>query len=455
MQISLININEIKQAHRFDAEYFKHEYLEADNIIKSKYWKYFNKEIAEVTGGNAYHSKGFGKGEIKIAKITEISQEIDIDQWETISDDEFNLFPKIFLKQGDILISGTHHNYWDIGKVFFIDFLKIQATFNQRVFRIRFKSEIIPEFGFILFKTKFLRTQIERYSRGNNQLNLNFNEINNLKIPILPLSFQTQIESLVKQAHAKQDQSKQLYKEAEKILLQELDLLNYVPQNNLIFSTTKKHIEKIKRFDAEYFQPKYKKIIEKIELYKGGVEQIKNIVKWEKGVEVGADCYVEKGFDFVRVSDFNKYGINEIEKKISDKTYHEFKEKFEPKIGDILFTKDGTIGMSYVLKENIQGLLSGAFLRLTLKKEYKDFEKESLVLILNSIVCKMQVEQLSGGALIAHLKPSDFETFKIPLIKKEIQTNIAEKIKLSFSLKKESKELLEKAKKLVELEIEK
>ena len=66
----------------------------------------------------------------------------------------------------------------------------------------------------------------------------------------------------------------------------------------------------------------------------------------------------------------------------------------------------------------------------------------------------MQVERLSGGAIIAHLKPSDFETFIIPLIDHKIQTQIEQKIKLSFELKNKSKELLELAKKAVEVAIE-
>ena len=66
----------------------------------------------------------------------------------------------------------------------------------------------------------------------------------------------------------------------------------------------------------------------------------------------------------------------------------------------------------------------------------------------------MRVEKLSGGAMIAHLKPSDFEKFKIPLIKPQIQKQITEKIKESHKLRKESKELLEEAKGRAEEEIE-
>ncbi|MBU1129572.1 MAG: hypothetical protein KJ949_03010 [Nanoarchaeota archaeon] len=47
------------------------------------------------------------------------------------------------------------------------------------------------------------------------------------------------------------------------------------------------------------------------------------------------------------------------------------------------------------------------------------------------------------------------QKIKIPLLPSSIQNEISEKIQESFKLRKESKELLEKAKKMVEDEIEK
>jgi hypothetical protein len=57
--------------------------------------------------------------------------------------------------------------------------------------------------------------------------------------------------------------------------------------------------------------------------------------------------------------------------------------------------------------------------------------------------------------LIAHLKPSDFQKLKLPLIDPQIQQLISAKVQESFKLRNESKQLLEQAKKIVEDEIEK
>ncbi|MCK5176827.1 MAG: restriction endonuclease subunit S, partial [Candidatus Aenigmarchaeota archaeon] len=313
-------------------------------------------------------------------------------------------------------------------------------------------KNINPFYLMVFLRSYFGFNQLQRQRELTIQYQLTLDRVGKVLIPKLSEEFQLKIEKIAKESRKKQTRSKQLYKQAEELFLKELDLKDYKPKHTLTFETTKKETDKAKRIDADYFQPKYKEIIERIEKYENGFDIVKNIVTWKKGFEVGSNEYKEDGIPFIRVSDFSINGIKKTEKKLSEEIYKRLKKQFKPKKDEILFTKDGTIGLSYVLKEEFEGILSSAFLRLNLKQE---FEKECLSLIFNSIVSKMQVEKLSGGAVIAHLKPSDFEKFKIPLIKPEIQKQIAEKIKESHKLRKESKEHLEDAKKKVEEEIEK
>jgi len=74
--------------------------------------------------------------------------------------------------------------------------------------------------------------------------------------------------------------------------------------------------------------------------------------------------------------------------------------------------------------------------------------------VLNSIVCKLQIERFSGGAIIAHLKPSDAMEMIIPILSSSIQSLISEKIIASHIARETSKKLLEKAKRAVEIFIE-
>lgn len=453
-QISYIKYADVKEARRYDAEYFKPFNLLSEKLIT-------NLNFSNLENLGKFIIGPFGST-IKVEDYTEKKQYkyirgkdvkngvlIDVDN-SAITKEKFDSLPKYHLKNNDILITvvGTLGNV----AIYRDSFGPAIFSCKSTIFR---SNKIKPEFLMIFLDTKYGKSLLMRNERGAIQKGFNLPDLKHIPVPIFSDKFYESIDSLVLLSHQKQTRSKQLYREAEEILLRELGLLNYTVKHNLAFATTKKEIDQAGRYDAEYFQPKYKKIIEKIENYEGGCDVAGEIVKWKKGIEVGTDAYMETGKDFIRVSDFSIYGISESNRKISDRAFEDLKKNFQPKQGEILFTKDGTIGISYALKEDIEGILSGAFLRLTLKEKYKNFEKECLSLILSSILCKMQVEKLSGGALIAHLKPSDFETFKIPLIKSSIQKQIAGKIQESHKLRKESKELLEEAKRKVEEEIEK
>ncbi len=435
-QISIIQKTDILEAGRFDAEYFKHEYLEIEQKVnKTGYFLLKNISKNHNNKREPIKKESRGSGEYPYYGAQGIGSYID----KYIFDGEYLLVAE----DGENLRSRKNDIAFSVNGKFWVNNHAHILSFDN------FKIEQIVR--------NYLNILPIRAISGVAQPKLSKENLDNIRIPKILFNndFQIKIEKIVKEAHQKQAQSKQLYQQAEQLLLEELDLVDYQPQYQLSFSTTKNDIVAAQRFDSEYFQPKYFDIINKIENYLGGFDEIKNIVNWKKGIEVGTDAYTKAGKNFVRVSDVSVNGIEAENRKISIALFTKIKDKFQPKKGDILFSKDGTIGISYVLKSDIDGIISSAFLRLALKDGYQNFEKECLTLILNSIICKLQIEQLSGGAIIAHLKPSDFEKFKIPLIKSSIQTKISNKITQSHQLRAESKELLECAKLKVEQEIEK
>lgn len=77
-----------------------------------------------------------------------------------------------------------------------------------------------------------------------------------------------------------------------------------------------------------------------------------------------------------------------------------------------------------------------------------------LALALNSPAVQLQAERDAGGSIIQHWKPSEILDVVIPVLPKNIQQTISDKVQQSFALRVESEVLLEKAKILVEQEIE-
>ena len=455
-QISIIKKSDIQEARRFDAEFFKPEYLETLSLIKKTNFKPLSFFISNGYRVVYENTEIFSKDEAIKEKNVNFLQASDIDGYYLkdelgkVKYSDWERYPKGRIKRGEILIE-VKGNAEKIAIV--PDNYPLNTLVSGSLYKFT-PINVSGEFLLIWLTCKHGQNLKSKLKRNLMVHFIGKDDLYNIPVPIFSQSFQLQIEKIVKFAYEKQAQSKQLYKEAEEALLKEVGLLDYKPEHILSFQTTKKETDEAERFDAEYFQPKYEEIIKKIEKYKNGWDFVKNIVHHKKGVEVGSETYQQNGMSFGRVSDFSINGVERTGKKISKGLYQELKKDYQPKRNDILFTKDGTIGLSYVVKEEFEVILSGAFLRLSLKEKYQSFEKECLSLIFNSLISKMQVEKLSGGAIIAHLKPSDFEKFKIPLIKSQIQKQIAEKIQKSHKLRKESKELLEEAKRKVEEEIE-
>ncbi len=277
----------------------------------------------------------------------------------------------------------------------------------------------------------------------------------NLPIPNSVLSLNDKIENIFSKSFTLRKQSKTLYKQAENLLLTELGLLNFQPSNkNIAIKSFSESFGDSGRLDSEYYQPKYDDIIDKIKNTK--YDTLNNIVNIQKSIEPGSNAYQENGIPFVRVSNLTKFEVSSPDIHISPDIFEVGElDKLQPKKNTILLSKDGTVGIAYNLKKDAGYITSGALLHLKVKNEYKHkVFNEYLTLILNSAVVQMQSQRDAGGSIIKHWKPSEIKQVLIPIINQDIQTQIEQKIKQSFKLKDESKQLLELAKKAVEVAIE-
>lgn len=83
-----------------------------------------------------------------------------------------------------------------------------------------------------------------------------------------------------------------------------------------------------------------------------------------------------------------------------------------------------------------------------------EFLPDYLTLVLNSPIVQLQAERDAGGSIIQHWKPSEIEEVIIPKLPLDSQKKISDLVLQSFKLKKQSEQLLEVAKKAVEIAIE-
>ena len=283
---------------------------------------------------------------------------------------------------------------------------------------------------------------------GNAQPKLNVGDVCEIPIPVFNTEFEKGIEFFLQKSKKNRKDAINSYLVAEHLLLQELGLPDWQPDDESVATKTFADFQNSGRLDAEYYQPKYDDLFKRISSY--DKSHLGDIVNITKSIEPGSEAYQEDGVPFLRVSDITKFGIAPPEIHLDRDKY--YSENLTPKKDTILLSKDGSVGIAYKVENDLDVITSGALLHLTVKNN--DFLPDYLTLVLNSIVVKLQAERDAGGSIIQHWKPSEIENVIIPKLPKAVQNQIAEKVRESFALRKESKRLLDLAKHAVEVAIE-
>lgn len=310
--------------------------------------------------------------------------------------------------------------------------------------------KVEPEYLFVYLKSKPIVKLLDRLTTATMYPAVTTDDILNTRIYLGNENFRQEIKDKVIEAQKKLDQSKSLYFQSENLLLQEIELSDFKIEEDLSFIVNLSEIKDANRIDAEYFQPKYKKIIEKVEKHK--LELLGDLVSMKKGFEPGSEEYQDEGKLFIRVSNISRFGFTDKDQKyLSNELYQDLKDSFEPKTGEILLTKDATPGIAYVLEEKIEGIIASGIMRLKIKE---DIEAGYLALCINSIVGQMQIQRDAGGSIISHWKPEQIKNLQVPILPKPIQQKIADLVRKSHEARKKAKELLEETKQKVEIMIE-
>jgi type I restriction enzyme M protein len=140
------------------------------------------------------------------------------------------------------------------------------------------KNKLNPFYLVGFLNSKFGTSQLFRFASGGVQGHVNLTILENLIIPNLKSNFQNFIESLIKCSYKIIKNSKYLYEQAEDLLLSELNLKDWQPTTETIaIKSFKESFLSSGRFDAEYYQPKYDEVIQKIQSYSQYTKSIKDI----------------------------------------------------------------------------------------------------------------------------------------------------------------------------------
>jgi restriction endonuclease S subunit len=447
VQYSIIQKSQFEGALRLDAEYYQPEYLDLISKIKSQKSKNLS-EIGEIVYGTTPTGGIFEESGIPFIRSKNFSNSlIDTSDLVFCSEKFHNQNKKSEVRPGDILFAAVGATIGDLAVA--QDEIKT-GNINQNIAKVRIiDKNINPYFTGLFFGSKYGQLQIERLITGNAQSYLNSEQIGSFFVPLLDIEKQNKIAKYFKEIQNEFKNSKIYYQQAENLLLEELGLSSFAEASEdkeRFCIVNLSDVKKARRMDAEYFQLDWETIKKKIGK---NVIKLGDLVDLQKGIEPGSEAYQEDGKLFIRVSNLSKQEIIDKDQKyLSEELYQKLKKDYEPKLGEILLTKDATPGIAYAVKEQIEGIISSGILRLKVKD--KEIENEYLSLCLNSVVGQIQAERDGGGSIITHWKPEQIKNVLIPILLKPTQKRISELVRQSHESRRRAKLLLEGAKGKVE-----
>ena len=440
--ISIVETKELEGATRLEAEYYNKPSFIVNNFLKG------GKIIDYVQYGTSEDLNEKLKG-YPVLRLNEFDGSFIGSPSKYCNKITSEVFNKLVLKEGDILVCRTNGNPKLVGKSAVV-MEDANMAFASYLFRVRPKASLINSTTLSVYLNSCIgRREIERNLMVSNQANFSPDKFRDIKVPLFSSEFQAIIDNIVHRAYLNHKCSKLLYSQAEALLLEELNIKNVDLSHEPCYEVNSVDTIAANRIDAEYYQPKYERVIEAIR--KNNHKLLTHFIKeYSTGYPFSSKSYLEKGIPLIRINNIQKGQLG-----LQDVVYiKESDINLSPRdvviTNDIVISMSGTIGASAVIDEFIgKAIINQRILKIRLK----DIDADYLCLVLNSIIGSMQFNRIGTGGVQTNISYKDMKNILIPLCNKKLE--IANLIRQSHSACSQAKELLEKAKRKVEEMIEK
>ena len=444
-QVSIVSSSSLVSDSRLDAECYKKIYIDNENTLLSKPYIHLGEETDKFVKGafdiNADRYIDSGVPFIRISDLKEML--IDNNNLAYISEEENEKYINSCLLKGDIVISKTAYPAASLVTT------EIANT-SQDIIAVKLKSNssISGKILVLFLNSRYGYLQMLRWFTGNIQMHLNLRDSKNIIIQDFSTDFQNTLESVFDLGAALLDLSEIKYKQAESILLSEIGLTNRKPKHQLTFIKNHSDTRQAGRVDAEYYQPKYEEIIKAIQAYPGGWNILESLIK------INDKSFSKKNNQEYKYIELAHVGSNgEVTGCMIDEGLNlPSRAKRKVKTGDVIISSiEGSLSsIALIENEYDQALCSTGFYVI----RSDSINSETLLILLKSLVGQLQLKKGCKGTILTAINKEELKKIVLPKISKSKQLEIQQKVTESFNLRKQSKHLLECAKRAVEIAIE-
>lgn len=425
---------------RIDSEYHKKRYLR-DDLSIHKFSTISIGQIAIVSDGqHGYHEEDTSSPihmlTAKNAKewFANLVDAIRVAKW--VDDNN----KRSSLAVDDIILStrGT------VGKCALVKADVLPANLDQDVARISLiDTRIIPGFALCYLNSIFGQDWMIRNQTGMVQQGLPLEKVRQMPIPQMAHHFQERISEVIEDAFVKKKESEYLYRNASEILSKMIEL-SFSQTESVLVKDLSQSFCLSGRLDAEYYQPKYEAIVKKLNT-RETVLSLCNL--HDKNYNPDA----KQTYQYIELADVGQSGdISDVDIQYGSDL--PTRARRIVKSGQVIVPSvEGSLQSCALITDEYDGALcSTGFYVL----DSDCINSETLLVLFKSEPIQALMKQRCSGTILTAISKDELLSMPLPMIDDDIQKEIAAKVQEAFTLRKQSKQLLEYAKQAVEIAIE-
>ena len=452
LAISVVPMRELNLATRIDAEHYQPHFIAVIDAVKKKDYKKLSDLVSKtITTGHtpSMAEESFYGGDVKFIKTDNLRDNHIVENFNHfLSEKGANKLKNALLKEDDIIVTIIGATYDVVGRVARVFPDLGPATINQNISLIR--PSIASGYLACFLMGKYGKQQLHYLSRQTEQVNLNNAEVADVLVPLPSDAFANKIHTLHNQTHDLYTRSKKLYSEAEQMLLKEINLEGYKGTEEAISVRNFSEALANNRFDAEYWQPDYDVIQNAIKKHKDGYDTFDNLfVIADKKATIEPD----KEYLYAELAD-----VNGAMGTIDNFTAIQGKElpsrgRMSLKKDDVVMSSlDGSLSKIALITSEEKNIIGSTGFFVLRKKEY---EPEVALVLLKSKPIQTLLERQGQGTILSAIPKTSLSRVVLPKLNQTLQKKIKELVLTAHKEKEEAKEILEKAKRAVEIFVEK
>lgn len=360
-----------------------------------------------------------------------------------ISQSLHNTLAKSALQANDVLVTKTGIYF---GKSAVVPEGFPEANTSAHVGIMRLSDDTInPYYLSTFINSKFGYQQFRRRGIKATRPEIKLIEFNDISIVQLPQSLQIDVENLVKQSAELRKAAEDGYTSAESYLLECLGMQDFVANPDAYnIKTLKESFLESGRIDAEYYLPKYEDYTKAVSAYAGGVAPLNEVCM------IQDDNYTPEAkqtYRYIELADIGKSGdiIGCLCEKGEDLPTRARRLVLT---GDVIVSSiEGSLGSCALITEDYNHALCSTGFYVVRSSQ---INSETLLTLFKSEPIQQLLKKGCSGTILTGIGKQEFKQIPIPLIRPEVQAEIAQHIQRSFALRKEASQLLEEAKLSVE-----